>query len=406
LILKAAAKGAASGGPRLTSILVTVAAPLLLYLILRSALAGLPTRQAILLPPVSEAGTLRRQARDVANPEYKVDQPTLGLVNPAAAAEPLAFEPFFVAARAAEQAKDLPRELALLEEARRRRATWLPIRLLLVRAYFNVGRRGDMAKEIDYILRMNEQARMIMLPELVKLLRYGDTRNYVAGMLAVNPPWKADFFNTARDRRVPPEIVEELLRLAKAQGSDTAQEEQLLVTSLISAGRANEARARWLLTLPPAQREPSRFLYNGDFRSGPAGEFGWTVTALGVGRADLIAAGEQSRMRALYDGGSNAELARQLVALSPGRYRLRVTGRLTSAAGAGQLMWAIRCHPDGPDLLRMPVAPLGEQDRTIEAAFSVAAGCLAQSVRLIGEPGDMSSPVEAEFARIEISNAR
>jgi hypothetical protein len=38
---------------------------------------------------------------------------------------------------------------------------------------------------------------------------------------------------------------------------------------------------RWLLTLPPAQREASRLLYNGDFRSGPAGEFGWTVVALG-----------------------------------------------------------------------------------------------------------------------------
>jgi hypothetical protein len=44
-------------------------------------------------------------------------------------------------------------------------------------------------------------------------------------------------------------------------------------------------------------------------------------------------------MRALYDGGSTAELARQLIALPPGRYRLRVTGRLSSAAGAEQLTW-------------------------------------------------------------------
>jgi hypothetical protein len=49
---------------------------------------------------------------------------------------------------------------------------------------------------------------------------------------------------------------------------------------------------------------------------------------------------------------------------------------------------------------------LGEQDKTIEAAFAVPVGCRAQSVRLIGEPGDMSSPVEAEFAKVEIINAR
>jgi hypothetical protein len=197
-----------------------------------------------------------------------------------------------------------------------------------------------------------------------------------------------------------------MLRLARAQRRDASQEEQLLVASYISAGRADQARERWLLTLPSAQREASRFLHNGDFKGGPAGEFGWTVAALGVGRADLIAAGEQSRMRALYDGGSNAELARQLIALPPGRYRLRVTGRLASAAGAEQLMWVILCNPDGPRLVRMPVTGLGEQDKTIEAAFSVPANCRAQSVRLIGEPGDMSSPVEAEFARIEIINAR
>jgi hypothetical protein len=263
-----------------------------------------------------------------------------------------------------------------------------------------------MAREIDYILRMNEQARMVMLPELVKLLFHQDSRQYLAGMLALNPPWKADFFNVARDRRVPPAIVEDLIRLVRAQGGDTAQEEKLLVASLISNGRANEARARWLLTLPPAQREPSRFLYNGNFQSGPAGEFGWTVASVDVGRADLIPAGQQSRLRALYDGGSNAVLARQTIALAPGRYRLRVSGRLASESGSSQLMWVLLCNAEGPSLLRMPVNGLGAEDKTIEAAFSVPASCSAQSLRLIGEPGDMSSPVEAEFTRIEITNAR
>jgi hypothetical protein len=180
VILKAAATGAARSRWRPISILFTLAAPLLLYVIVRTALAGLPSRQAILLPPENEAATLRRAARDVANPKFVVDQSILALVNPAARSDPLTFEPFFIAARAAEQAGDRPRSLALLEEARRRRPTWLPIRLLLVSAYFNSGRRGDMAKEIDYILRMNEQARIVMLPELVKLLRFADGREYIA----------------------------------------------------------------------------------------------------------------------------------------------------------------------------------------------------------------------------------
>jgi hypothetical protein len=96
-----------------------------------------------------------------------------------------------------------------------------------------------------------------------------------------------------------------------------------------------------------------------------------------------------------------------LITLSPGRYRLKVSGRIAASAGGGQLQWVVHCHAAALILLRLPVLALGEQGKEIEAAFNVPQqGCSGQSLRLVGEPGDLSSPLEAEFSKIEISNAR
>ncbi len=393
---------------RLVSIICTFAALVALYFVLRTAALAVAPAWAASLPPVNPVRELREEARLAAHPEFKVSPQLVQLATSAAPAEPLGYLPFYVSARAAEGAGDLARATSLLEEARRRRPTWLPIRLLLVSNYVRQNRHQEVVRNIDYVLRMNEQARIVLLPELVKLLRYPEGRRYIDAMLASNPPWEKDFFFIARERKVPPQIAAELLRLAQARGGDTTEEQRLYVNSLIQAGQADVARSRWLESLPADQRERSRFLHNGDFRSsGPPGEFGWEFAAVDVGRADVLAGGEQSLLRAQYYGGSLAVLAKQQIALAPGRYRIQVTGRIASGSGAAQMSWRVSCHPDGPNLVTVAAGALEPQDKTIAAEFSVPAGrCSAQRLQLVGEPGDVSAPVEAEFRRIELTNVR
>lgn len=390
------------------SVLCTVAVLIALYFVVRAGAQAIAPAWAAGLAPRNEVRELREQARSAAHPEFKVPPQLLELAVSASSAEPLGHLPFYVAARDAEAKGGLPRATALLEEARRRRPTWLPIRLLLVASYARQNRFEGVVREIDYVLRMNEQARIVFLPELVKLLRFSEGRRYVDAMLASNPPWEKDFFAVARDRKVAPEVAAELLRLARARGGDTTEESRLYVASLVAAGRADVARERWLEALPPDQREQSRLLYDGNFSSGgPAGEFGWEFAAVDVGRADIVAGGGQAFLRAQYYGGSPATLAKQQIALAPGRYQLQVTGRTPSGSGAAQLAWVISCSPEGPNLLRVSGGALEQGEKTVAAAFSVPPGrCSAQRLQLLGEPGDVSAPVEAEFRSVAIGHVR
>jgi hypothetical protein len=407
--LAASDSGAPRKGGRLTTIICALAAPFTLYLVARTAVLSTQPAAAESLPPVNDALRLRQVAAAAANPSFKVDDAALELARQGAQADPLDFAPFFIAARAADQRGDAAGALRLMEEARRRNPTSLPIRIFLVSQYFSARRVPEMIAELDYTLRRDERARIALLPELVKLLRLRQGRTYVAQLLAANPPWKEDLFNVAREQKLPPEIALDLLRLAAARGGDTGPEQRLVVSSLFRSGRPDLARERWLAMLPAAQRDESRFLFNGDFeRPASTSEFAWKLHGLDVGRADMVTLGAgDGRLRVQYFGGSTAVLAEQQLALAPGRYQLQVTGRSRSSLPPGQLFWTITCYPDGPDVHRMPVENFGPQDKNLSSQFSVPGGaCRGQTLRLVAEPGEISSASDAEFAKMNIDVAR
>ncbi len=400
--------GASSKGGRLTSITCAIASPFVLYLVAHVAAGG--NSLAVSLPPANHDLAIRQVAIAAAkDPKTKIDQPGIDLARRAALAAPLAYAPFFVSGLAAEQRGDRDRALVLMEKARQRRPEWLPIRYQLIALYFRSDRLVDLGREIDYVLRIDERARMTLLPELVKLLKIPDGRRYVATILARNPPWKDDFYTVAGAQGLAPADALDLLRLAATHSRDVSKEEGLYVSSLLTAGRSDLARARWLASLPQAEQAQHRLLFNGNFRSAlPGGAFGWTLHSLDVGRADIVAAGDgRSVLRAQYFGGTSAVLAEQRIALAPGRYRLQVTGRDGGSAPAGQMAWSIGCSSGGPELRRLPVSGLTTQGGTTALNFTVPGGnCLGQTLRLAATPGDMASSTEAEFSSIEISNDR
>ena len=106
----------------LTTIFCVLAAPLALFLVFRTAVDASAPALAASVPATSPSSQLRERARNVAHPNYKVDAETLEFARKAAAAEPLNYLPYFIAARAAEQSRDFPKAVQLMEEARRRNA--------------------------------------------------------------------------------------------------------------------------------------------------------------------------------------------------------------------------------------------------------------------------------------------
>jgi tetratricopeptide (TPR) repeat protein len=388
------------------AILATLAAIGIFYPVARTALAAANPLVAAELPPKEYSRLLRVRLYQLMAPQGRVTPDVVALARQAAAAEPLAFEPYYVLARAAEQAGRLPEAIRLMEEARLRRRNFAPTRLQLAAYYVHAGRLPEVLHELEVVLGLRPETIEPVMAELTKLLATGDGRTVLADALSRDPAWREQFFAVARARSVTPAQALALMEAMRARrpNADLRLERQLYITSLIGTGQLRQARRMWLDMLPEAERPRHRLMSNPAFRGRPVGApFGWDLRALDVGRAELRDAGTpRPWLEVDYFGGSNAVLAEQLLALPAGSYRLRYELGGEAGTGSSNLYWSLSCHSGSPELARMEMNRPSARMQPHEKRFTVPAGCDGQRLRLQAEAGDVPATLVLRIAGLEI----
>ena len=393
-----------TGAPAL---LATLGSAGLLYLVARTALVALNPVAAVQFPPLEYSRLLRLRLYELLAQRPSVPPEVMQLARQTAAAEPLAFEPFFVAARAAEQRGRLAEAIRLMEEARRRRRSSVPTRLQLAAYYSQSGRLAEALREFEVVLRLRPEVSQAAVVELLKLVGSRQGRQILAEALVQGPAWGDDFYAAGVGHAIPPEHALALLEEIRARTprADHSQPRRLYINALLNAGQVRRARALWLETIPPGERRVHALMANGGLRGRPAGEpFAWTFRATDVGRAEIRDRSTQlPYIHVDYFGGSNAVLAEQLIALQPGSYRLRYRLAGEGGSDAPNLFWTVRCLSGSAELLRKQLTRLTPSYQAQEAAFAVpAGGCEGQHLRLVGEAGDVPVTVSARIAAVEL----
>lgn len=401
---------ARSSGRRVAAWAATAASPLILYLIVKAMAAGVSPAVSVALaglPPADPTPTLKYLGRTSQQPTFRASGSTLGTAQQGLAALPLAFEPFFVAARVAEQRGDLRRAIALMEEARHRRPSYPAVRMQLMIYYTKAERFREAMTEVDVILRRNDELRPVILPELAKLIADPNGREALATILAAEPSWREEFFKRAGTRKVDPAHARALYERVRAlkRGGDVRLERQFILQAQASSGDYAGARQTLLIGLPEPERAANRFLFDGSFRgfSTPS-PFGWRFKDLDIGRAEPVKNGPQTYLDVAYFGGRAETLAEQVLALSPGRYTIRSTARSDGGISSGTLSWKVTCMPSGHLISTLDLSRAGPADRRFAAAFTVpATGCASQLLSLVAEPGDVAASVNMEISGVEMA---
>ncbi len=387
-------------------VLSLIAAVPLGYLVLHGVAIAVAAPAAA-LPPSNYGPLLKLGMRAARDPRRKVSTENIDMAKRALAAIPLAYQPFFITGKAAEQTGDFARAAALFEEARRRRPNSPSVRLQLVALYARAGNYSGMMAELEVMLALSSDARPRLLPELVKASRAGEGRKMMAALLAKRPAWAEEFVNAAVDQKLAPEHASDLVRLTAAEGRrlPAALEGKLLVGSLVAAGRYGEARSEWLRLLPPNQRERHALIADGQFDGAKIPEpFHWVLHDLDVGRAEIVRAEGLSGLEMSYFGGRIAVLAEQKLALRPGRYTLSVSARSPDGAAMGDFSWRITCVPSGHEVGQARLARLKADYSTVKVGVVVpAAGCGGQTLNLVAEPGEAPRPTVIQIAAVGIS---
>ncbi|MGA9583174.1 MAG: hypothetical protein WBR13_14530 [Allosphingosinicella sp.] len=407
--MAAAAQGEdRKAGRRIAAWAVTAASPLIAWLIVKAAASGFSMSTAVAmapLPPENPAPTLKILATAAQQPTIRMTDEMQREAIDGLASLPLAFEPFFVAARAAEQKGDLRRAIALMEEVRLRRYSHPAARMQLMIYYIRAERFPEALSEIDFVLRRNAELRAGLLPELTKLVGDPRGRAALATILARDPTWKEDFFAAAGKRKLATSDARDLferIRKLKPNG-DLMLERQLILETQASSGDYVGARQTWLAALPEREREANRIMFDGEFRGLRApGPFGWTFHDVEAGRAEPAKDGQRTYLDVAYFGGRGLILAQQVLALPTGRHTLSVIARSPNGITSGRIFWRLTCLPGGNQIGLLDMGRAGADNRRFSTDFNIPAGCPGQSLSLVAEPGDVAAVVNLEIARMEI----
>ncbi len=390
---------------RIPALLATLAAPALIYFVVRTAAVGLSPAAALQLPPTDPLPLLKVRIYQSATPNYRLPSETLDVASKAAAISPLAFEPFFLHAFAAQQAGQLDKAIPLMEEARHRRSSFPPLRAHLAFYYARAGRYSDLFAELEALFRLSPQTRQAVMPEMAKLVADPRGRVALAQAFASDAQWRDDFFIAALDADIEPGDALALFQESRRRGvRNLGPERRLVVRKLLDSGEPRRAREIWLSSLPESERQRHLHLYDGAFETASAlPPFGWTFQSNELGRAQIArdSAG-RAHLSVDYFGGRPVVLADQTLALAPGAYRLRYAVQGEGTMGSARLSWVIFCGNGESEAARSSVETLTAGYRPREEAFRIGSDCSSQKLRLLAEPGDIAYTVHLQFANLAI----
>jgi hypothetical protein len=312
---------------------------------------------------------------------------------------PLADEPFLLAGVVALAAHDDAKGERLLTEARRRNPRDRMVRLLLLDRYLRQKRAAEAATEMAVLNRLITGAGTVLTQQLVGMVRDPSTAPQTIPILKTIPELQAAVLEDLARSDADPNLVLSIGGPVRPKGPNQ-QWQSLLLDRMVRQGDIARALEVWKTFSGLAGASVGKGLYDGDFRGLPGPPpFNWTLPIGGAGAAERTKAGLQVD----YYGRDDADMASQLLVLAPGRYRFGFRAQGDASGEGSRLVWTLICHPAGAQLMQLPLLRVASAARRFNAAFVVpSTGCVSQTLKLNGVPGDVASAQNVTIAGLSI----
>jgi tetratricopeptide (TPR) repeat protein len=341
--------------------------------------------------PSAELSLAMTRIGDATRLRRQVPESVFAEVRDAALKAPLEPEPFLVRGVQAQLAGDAPLALQAFAAAERRDPRSLPAHYFLADALFRAGdsRRG--LQEVGTLARLAPNGLTTVGPYIAAYAKDPENWPQLRELFRGNPQMEtAALVGLANDAT----NADAVLALARdTRGAAAAAWLPVLVNSLVAAGQYDKARAVWARG---AQVDDRQALVHDagftDARSPPP--FNWALMSSTVGLAERQSGG---RLHIIFYGHDDGLLARQLLLLGPGNYRMTMTVA-GNAADARALTWSVRCYSSQTPLAGVPLDVLASRGW----AFTIPSGCAAQWLELSGVSSDLSRQTEVVIGKLNL----
>ena len=279
----------------------------------------------------------------------------------------------------------------------------------LVADRLRAGKLAEAAERADGLLRAwPVSMRGTMGTQLSRLAALPGGAELLAGRLDGQPPWRSAFLiNMAKSGDNPGAAMTLLAAMAKGKHPPSEVETGAVVGRLVKEEQYPQAFLIWAQLLPPEGVANLADPYDGGFEGlpGPA-PFNWQY----FDRTGIIAEPtprDDGAGKALYLRFTQAlppgVLARQLLALPPGRHVLSGRWKGDGIPLARPLVWGFRCAQRNAAIVDPGTALSGTTGwTTFTSVVDVPVGCDAQWLTL-ASPGRVRSNGEAWFDDLKIT---
>lgn len=324
-----------------------------------------------------------------------VPQTVFQAVNDSALKAPLLAQPFLVRGVQAQLAGDDALARAAFIAAERRDPRALPPHYFLAEQDLRIGHVAHGLSELAVLADLAPGGAVSVAPFVATFAR--DRRNWpaVRSLFRRNPDLSG---RTLATLAADPANAATIVALA-GPATPGSNEEWLgpLLGNMISAGKYAQARALWAsrANLSLSRDQP---LFDSAFsNAAPPPPFNWALTSSSVGLAERLPGG---RLHAIFYGQQDGPLARQLLVLEPGAYRLtmRITG---DPARREALAWSVTCAKSAAPLATVDLATASQR----AWSFTVPPSCAAVWLELAGVSNDIPKAADVTISELRMSRA-
>lgn len=332
-----------------------------------------------------------------------LDAATLDAVRRAAAAAPLDARAYLILGHQQLLDRRPGRAVATLEAGQRLDPRQRLIHLLLLDRYLRTARYADAAAQFSVLARILSATQPSIAAAMAKMTMAPETRDAVRQTLRTDPALERGvLIALARSDTAPDAMFALASPTARADARAPQSWGPVLVNRLVERGRYPVARSAWQRIYGVSPTQATALITNAGFRkTSAAPPFDWTLTASGLGAADI----RNGSLAVDYYGRDSGDLARQLLVLQPGRYRFAFTVDPGKTDAAAKLYWSVACgtaaSSDRNTLMTVTVTATPKPHR-VAAELVVPAGCPIQMLTLRGESGNFPSPLGVTLRDLEL----
>jgi len=279
--------------------------------------------------------------------------------------------------------------------------------LWLIQDAVKRGRMDQAMSDVDATLRTSLRGQALLFPILGKAVAEPDMRPQFTRLFRANPDWLPNFLSyyVGTKQKAAP-LAKIILPIRKDLPPSYRPLDQTLIGMMIGQQDFDAARA-YARAIDPNADGDRKLMHNARFEEeGPFPPIDWHLIRDSAYGSDIEKGAKGNKLIVVSDEERPNLVARQLVQLTPGTYRLSARGRLLTHNDDAAAVWQIACAEKGGTGVLASVK-FARGAVPSPADFTIAPGaCRNYWVSLTAAAGFGTSSFQAEFQQVELQPVR